>query len=78
MITKRKRVEDGTAGIAPEDILPVNKRGPRAQSSNDYRKKLAKSFEICTLEVGTLRSNVIRSESPQVRQMQMVTQLFCL
>ena len=70
VITKRKRDEDETAGIAQQDILQGRKYGPRALTSRDSRKKPAKSFETCTLEVGTLHSNIVRG--PQKQQMQMV------
>lgn len=70
VITKRKRDEDGTIGIDEKDILQGRQYGPRALTSRDSRRKLAKSCETCTLEVGTLRSNIVRS--PQKQQMQRV------
>ena len=72
VITKRKRDEDETAGVAEEDILPVNTRGPRLLTSNDHRKRLAREFETCCLEVGTLRTNVARSGSQREQQLRMV------
>lgn len=70
VITKRKRDEDETAGIDKNDILQGRKYGRRALTSCDSRKKLAKSCETCTLEVGTLQSNIV--SGPQKQQMQMV------
>lgn len=61
-ITKRKRVEDETAGIDPANLLPTQKR-TRRKGAHDIRNDLAKKFERCSLSIGTLRSNLVREDS---------------
>lgn len=77
--SKKRKFEDDTEGIAAENIISNPKRGPRAKSGKDERKELAKTFQRVALNVGCVRTNVVRPDIqfPLLMQMREVLYVYC-